>query len=449
MGCTESKAKEPRGCRRQDSITAPEKHVPAPFCLPFSPQDFYTGAELLSTEADIGDAILDHQLCIVGRCVNVSDGDSIRVRHIPKGHTLYPLRAPRKRGETREPVREPSDEEDPSKCWKGKLTENTIRIRLYGIDAPETAKFGNPGQPFAQEAKHFVTQRLLHKVVYVKCLAKDQYGRLLARVLIPRPDGLSHALFRGVSDAKEGEVREPCDEKVDDRDRFIICLMRIMLCRPVKGVRQSKKDPVQGAPSWWCDDVCEELLMEGLACLYRGRGADYCDQRPLLANLESRAKEQKLGLWSAEDGELQLPGEYKKSTRAGLLAPEADNDACSNRRGSRSRRRKSRSRSPSPAGSAADAECFTKNAGENGREDTRQAGPKEAEEPVAEIRPKSRRGGRGGRSRSKSRNRGEKKDEERDEEADFECTAQQHGRKKKRNRKRRASAEPSEYVESS
>ncbi|KEP67606.1 UNVERIFIED_CONTAM: nuclease, putative [Hammondia hammondi] len=447
MGCTESKAKEPRDSRREGS-TAPEKHVPAPFCLPFSPQDFYTGAELLSTEADIGDAILDHQLCIVGRCVNVSDGDSIRVRHIPNGQTLYPLRAPRKRRETREPMREPSDEEDPSKSWKGKLTENTIRIRLYGIDAPETAKFGNPGQPFAQEAKHFVTQRLLHKVVYVKCLSKDQYGRLLARVLIPRPDGLGHALFRGVSDAKDGEMRETRDEKVDARDRFIICLMHIMFCRPVKGVRQSKKDSVQGAPSWWCDDVCEELLMEGLACLYRGRGADYCDQRPLLANLESKAKEKKLGLWSAEEGELQLPGEYKKSTRAGLLAPEADSDACSNGRGSRSRRRKSRSRSPSPAGRAADAECCT-NAGENGREDTREAGPKEAEEPVGENRRKSRRGGRGGRNRSKSRNRRGKKDEECDEETGFECTQQQHGRKKKRNRKRRACAEPSEYAENS
>ena len=35
--------------------------------------------------------------------------------------------------------------------YTGGLKEHTLAVRLYAIDAPETAKFGNPGQPFAEE----------------------------------------------------------------------------------------------------------------------------------------------------------------------------------------------------------------------------------------------------------------------------------------------------------
>ncbi|CBZ54197.1 putative nuclease [Neospora caninum Liverpool] len=456
MGCTESKAKEPthkaeHRTRRESQVQ--EKKVPAPFCLPFSSDDFYTGEKLLSTEGDIGDAVLDYQLCIVGRCVNVSDGDSIRIRHIPNGHLLYPLRLPRKPGEARTPAREPGDEEDPSKTWKGKLTENTIRIRLYGIDAPETAKFGHPGQPFAQEAKQFVTERLLHKVVYVKCLSKDQYGRLLARVLIPRPDGLGHALFRGISDAGKGEgvLRGKTGEENFqdlDRERFIVCLMLVMFCRPVKPPKQNRRESIQGAPSWWCDDVCEELLMEGLACLYRGRGADYCDQRHLLAHLESEAKEKKIGLWGAPEGELQLPGDYKKSNRAGLLPPQDESDACGERRGSHSKRRKSRSRSPSPAARRSEAECLM-HAARDGEATSNHAEDGGDGERCAHSTKGGRRKGGGGRRASKSpgrRDNGEGGDHGR--QGDRE-NPNRRRRNRKRNRKRRGSAEASDYQPSS
>lgn len=78
-------------------------------------------------------------------------------RHIPHGEVLFPLRQGSSRRE--EGGGQPEGgagegggrgDRDASRDWRGKLAENTIRVRLYGVDAPETAKFGNPGQPYAE-----------------------------------------------------------------------------------------------------------------------------------------------------------------------------------------------------------------------------------------------------------------------------------------------------------
>ena len=34
-----------------------------------------------------------------------------------------------------------------------KKSEQTLQIRLYAVDCPEIAHFGNPAQPFSAEAK--------------------------------------------------------------------------------------------------------------------------------------------------------------------------------------------------------------------------------------------------------------------------------------------------------
>lgn len=35
----------------------------------------------------------------------------------------------------------------------GKKSEETLQIRLYAVDCPEVAHFGNPAQPWSAEAK--------------------------------------------------------------------------------------------------------------------------------------------------------------------------------------------------------------------------------------------------------------------------------------------------------
>lgn len=55
-------------------------------------------------------------------------------------------------------------------------TDETIKIRLDGIDAPELK------QPFGQASKQAMSGLVFGKTVLVKPSKKDRYGRLLARV---------------------------------------------------------------------------------------------------------------------------------------------------------------------------------------------------------------------------------------------------------------------------
>jgi micrococcal nuclease len=61
-------------------------------------------------------------------------------------------------------------------------TDETIKIRLEGIDAPELK------QPFGQASKQALSGLVFGQTVTVKPGKKDRYGRLLARVEIGGKD---------------------------------------------------------------------------------------------------------------------------------------------------------------------------------------------------------------------------------------------------------------------
>ena len=73
-----------------------------------------------------------------GKCVAVTDGDTIKVMHDGKAE----------------------------------------KIRLYGIDCPEK------NQPFGKKAKWFASDLVFKKIVEVKALNKDRYGRTIAWVYV-------------------------------------------------------------------------------------------------------------------------------------------------------------------------------------------------------------------------------------------------------------------------
>jgi micrococcal nuclease len=99
---------------------------------------------------------------IRGRVVSVSDGDTIRFLHVPTVfHSSRPQEGQRK-------------------------SELCLPIRLCSIDAPETAKFGKPGQPFGQEAKDYLSKLVDDKMIRIRLLQKDQYGRGVAQVFCGR-----------------------------------------------------------------------------------------------------------------------------------------------------------------------------------------------------------------------------------------------------------------------
>jgi micrococcal nuclease len=72
------------------------------------------------------------------------------------------------------------------------------RIRLWGVDTPETVKPNTPVQHFGPEASRFTRDRAEGKTVRVELLAhdtRDKYGRLLAYVYLPDGTMLNEAII--------------------------------------------------------------------------------------------------------------------------------------------------------------------------------------------------------------------------------------------------------------
>lgn len=61
-------------------------------------------------------------------------------------------------------------------------SQGRLTVRLYGIDAPETAKPDRPGQAYGEMAKRVLMYKLLGKAVVVEVREQDQYGRAVGIV---------------------------------------------------------------------------------------------------------------------------------------------------------------------------------------------------------------------------------------------------------------------------
>lgn len=55
-----------------------------------------------------------------------------------------------------------------------------LKTRLYGIDAPETAKPDKPGQPFGDAAKRALQSKVMRRKVTAEVVETDQHRRLVA-----------------------------------------------------------------------------------------------------------------------------------------------------------------------------------------------------------------------------------------------------------------------------
>ncbi|KAH9837669.1 SNase-domain-containing protein [Rhodofomes roseus] len=101
---------------------------------------------------------------IKGYVTSVGDADNFRLYHTPGIGWRWPLKfrtIPTTRGD---------------------LKDQTIHIRLAGVDAPEAAHFGKPAQEFAQESLAWLKYYIEGRFVYCQLCRKDQYGRIVAHV---------------------------------------------------------------------------------------------------------------------------------------------------------------------------------------------------------------------------------------------------------------------------
>lgn len=122
----------------------------------------------------ISPAMIDRQATIRGLVTRVGDADNFRMYHTPLLSFFQR-----------------------NSILNKKLTANdTIHIRLAGVDAPEvsngciliiiaksntkTAHFGKPAQPYANEALEWLKKTITGEKVSVKLLRKDRYGRVVS-----------------------------------------------------------------------------------------------------------------------------------------------------------------------------------------------------------------------------------------------------------------------------
>lgn len=118
----------------------------------------YIVGKRFKTAAHIPPEVFEKSQKIRGKVVAVGDSDNFRLYHTPGFGWGWIRNIPKTRKE---------------------LQNQTISVRIAGVDAPEGAHFGMPSQPYSKEAKDFLTKLVLNKRVQVELLSRDQYSRVV------------------------------------------------------------------------------------------------------------------------------------------------------------------------------------------------------------------------------------------------------------------------------
>lgn len=159
-----------------------------------------------------------------GLVVSVGDGDGFRAVHLP---LLRP--------------------------GMSFLKEDSLPIRLAGVDAPEVRSFGKPAQTFSKEAKLYLKNLIDGKKVKIQILDIDHFNRIVAMVFIK-----------------------------------------------------------SGFFSW--KNINLSMLDSGMACVFRSRYTSFGGLEEQFYSRESIAKSKKIGIWS--DPNFINPQEYKRKMKS-------------------------------------------------------------------------------------------------------------------------------------
>ncbi|WVO18564.1 hypothetical protein L204_106283 [Cryptococcus depauperatus] len=175
--------------------------------------------------------MLRRKTWVRGIVTSVGDGDNLRLYHTPGPFYRYPLKF----------RSVPTTQKE--------LKDETLSIRIAGVDAPENAHFGNPAQPHAKESLEWLRSTVLGRRLRCQLLTKDQYNRIVAVPYISRT-------------------------------------------------------------LWWDNPLPLMMLKEGMAVVYQAGGAEYGPwglQKML--EIETKTRDAKRGLWALK--KFESPGDFK------------------------------------------------------------------------------------------------------------------------------------------
>ena len=185
----------------------------------------------IRTYLDLTPKYLDGQRSLFGRVTRVGDGDNFRFYHTPGGklmgwHWLRTVPATRL-----------------------ELKDETLMVRLCGVDAPERAHWGKPAQPHSEEALQWLQRYVMGRNVRITPYLIDQYKRVVARAQVWKWTGHK--------------------------------------------------------------DVSAEMLKRGMGIVYEAKtGAEFGQHEAWYRRLELRARIMRRGVWGL--AKMTTPGQYKK-----------------------------------------------------------------------------------------------------------------------------------------
>jgi endonuclease YncB( thermonuclease family) len=87
--------------------------------------------------------------------------------------------------------------------------DSRLKVRLYGIDAPETAQTGSPGQPFGEIARRTLMYKLMGRQVSAEVMDIDQYRRTVAVIRYAGRDINREMVAEGLAWAYRQYLQEP------------------------------------------------------------------------------------------------------------------------------------------------------------------------------------------------------------------------------------------------
>jgi len=181
-------------------------------------------------------------------------------------------------------------------------------------------KFGHTNQPFAVKSKKYLESQILGKKVHVQTLSRDQYGRIIGRTKV--------GMWPFRSDPSEGAAGSRNDGifKDDVNDHFSFKSGG----RAAAATSDNKRSRLLYVPKVLFNIGCfadiAGLLKEGLAEVYRGRGAQYAGNEARLEGYEDTAKRAGKGMWS-QGAKRVSPGEYKRAIREEAAAAQVKKTA--------------------------------------------------------------------------------------------------------------------------
>jgi micrococcal nuclease len=84
-----------------------------------------------------------------------------------------------------------------------------LKVRLYGIDAPETSKGKIPGEPFGNDSRDYLASLVTQKSVRIEIRDIDRYRRMVAILWLAERNVNQEMIAAGMAEAYGEYLKQP------------------------------------------------------------------------------------------------------------------------------------------------------------------------------------------------------------------------------------------------